>query len=188
MYVSSGGTVYSYNGTQWSIAKTYDDVYAFLDMKIYNGNLYLATRDAGTRCPLYQGGSGFCGRVIEFDGNNWTIVFDHDYWTYSLETYDGKLYVGTANKIYTFNGTDWNISFNAIEGAYYAISMITFNNTIYVGMGNGYIFEDPALEITHAETPVVPELPSTTILLLLMFATLIVALVTKKKKQHHHIV
>jgi len=53
------------------------------------------------------------------------------------------LYAGTANKICTFNGTDWETSFTAAEGAFYAISMITYDSEIYVGMGNGYILADP---------------------------------------------
>lgn len=140
MYVTSGGTVFSYNGTHWSMAKTYDDVNAFLGMKVYNGKLYLATRDQGWRKPMYQGGTGFSGRVIQYDGENWTTILDHDYWIFALEAYDNKLYIGTANKIFTYNGTSWDTSFNALEDAYYAISFITFDNTIYVGMGNGYIF------------------------------------------------
>jgi len=163
-YVTSGGTVYCSNETGWSIAKTYDDVYAYLDMQAYNGKLYFATRDHGWRKPLYQGGTGFSGRVIEFDGENWTTVFDHDYWIYSLEVYDNKLYAGTANKIYTYNGTSWEVSFNATEGAYYAISTITYDGKIYVGMGNGYIFADPAPLKAEHETIVVPEFSSTTIL------------------------
>lgn len=143
LYITSGGAVYLFDGTGWSIAMTYDDVYAYLDMKVYNGKLYLATRDQGWRKPMYLGGSGFSGRVIEFDGENWTIVLDHDYWVYSLETYDNKLYAGTANKILIYNGTDWSTSFNASEGAYYAISFTVFDGKIYVGMGNGYIFADP---------------------------------------------
>jgi len=143
MYVTCGGTVYSYNGTDWNITKTNDNVCAYLDMKVYNGKLYLATRDQAWRKPIYLGYSGFSGRIIEFDGNNWTTVFDHDYCIYSLEVYAGKLYAGTANEIDTYNGTHWNISFHSEQGAYYAISFGTFNNTIYAGMGNGYILADP---------------------------------------------
>jgi len=179
-YVTSGGTVYCYNETGWSIAKTYDDVYAFLDMQVHNGKLYLATRDQGWRTPYYMGYSGFSGRVIEFDGENWTTVFDHDYWIYSLEVYDNKLYAGTANKIYTYNGTSWEVSFNATEGAYYAISMITYDGKIYVGMGNGYIFADPAPLKAEHETIVVPEFPSTTILAVFTAVTMLAAALTKK--------
>lgn len=146
MFVSSGGTLYSFNGTDWSVVACYDDVYAYLDMKVYDGRLYLATRDQGWRRPMYQVGTGFSGRVIEFDGQNWTTILDNDYWIYSLEAYDNKLYAGTANKIYTYNGTTWETSFNAVDGAYYAISFTTYDGEIYVGMGNGYIFADPASE------------------------------------------
>jgi hypothetical protein len=152
MYVTSGGTVYSYNGTDWSIVTTYVDVSAFLDMKVSNGKLYLATRDQAWRKPYYLGYSGFSGRVIEFDGSNWTPVFDYNYWIYSLETYNDKLYVGTANKIFTYNGTYWKTSFNSEEGSYYAISFITFNNTIYAGMGNGCIFTDPPPENMNSKS------------------------------------
>jgi len=144
MYLGSGGKLYSFNGASWSIAASYDDVYAFLDMQIYNGRLYLATRDQGWRKPMYLGGSGFSGRVIEFDGASWNTVLDHDYWIYSLGVYDDKLYAGTANKILTYNGTSWETSFSATEGAYNAISMINYDGKIYAGMGNGYIFADPA--------------------------------------------
>ena len=183
LYVSSGGTVYSFNGTHWSIAKIYDDVCAFLDMQVYNGKLYLATRDQAWRKPIYLGYLGFSGRVNEFDGNNWTIVFDHDYWIYSLETYDGKLYAGTANKIFTFNGTDWDVSFESSEGAYYAISLITYDGKIYAGMGNGYIFVDPSSETVQSEAIVVPEFPSTNILLLSMLTTLVATIIIKKKRK-----
>jgi len=155
MYLCSGGALCSFNGTEWSIAKSYDDAYGFPDMQVYNGKLYLATRDQGWRKPYYKGGTAFSGRVIEFDGENWTTVLDHDYWIYSLEEYDGKLYVGTANRIYTFDGNVWDVSFCSADGACYAVSMITYDGKIYVGMGNGYIFADPAplkmsLEITIA--------------------------------------
>lgn len=143
MYLASGGTVYCFNGSDWSIVKTYSDVYAFLDIQVYNDKLYLATRDLGWRKPFYIDGTGFGGRVMEFDGNNWTTIFDHNYWIFSLETYNGKLYAGTANRILTYNGTDWEVSFELAEGAYYAISMITYNGRICAGMGNGYIFADP---------------------------------------------
>ena len=166
MYVTSGGKIYCFNGTSWSIAKTYDDVYAYLDMKAHSGKLYLATRDQGWRKPLYLGGSGFSGRVIEFDGENWTTILDHDYWMYSLETYDNKLYAGTANKILIYNGTDWSTSFNASEGAYYAISFAVFDGKIYVGMGNGYIFADPvdetAVPSESLPSTTIPEFPPTT--------------------------
>jgi parallel beta-helix repeat protein len=181
MYVTSGNKVYSFNGTNWDIAKMYDDVYAFLDIEAYNGKLYLATRDSATRCPVYQGGSGFCGRVVEFDGDNWITVLDHDYWIYSLETYGDKLYAGTANKIFTYNGTDWETSFSSEEGAYYAISLITYDSKIYAGMGNGYIFEDPSPEALLNETVVVPEFQSFMILFILIPVTLLGAIITRKK-------
>jgi len=182
MYVGSGGNLYSFNGTDWSIIASYDDVYAFLDVQVYNGKLYLATRDQGWRKPMYQGGTGFSGRVIEFDGENWTTVLDHDYWIYSLEEYDGKLYAGTANKILMYNGTSWETSFNATEGAYYAISMITYDGKVYVGMGNGYIFADPAPAKANPETIVVPEFSSPAILAVLMALTMLAAALTRKKR------
>ena len=178
VYVSSGGTVYCFNGTGWSIVKTYDDVFAFLDMQVYNGKLYLATRDQSWRKPLYQGGMGFSGRVIEFDANNWTIVFDHDYWIYSLETYGNKLYAGTANKIFTYNGINWETSFSSEEGAYYAISLITYDSKIYAGMGNGYIFEDPPFETFTT----IPEFPSFIISPLFIILSTIVVVVFAKNK------
>jgi hypothetical protein len=182
MFVSSGGSVYSSNGTEWSIVKTYDDVYAFCDMKVYNNKLCLATRDQAWRKPYYQGYSGFNGRVIEFDGENWTTVFDHDYWIFSLETYNGKLYVGTANRIYTYNGTDWSTSFNAVDGAYYAISFTTFNGKIYVGMGNGYILADPEPETVTSGTPVVPEYPSLLFLPLFIATTFLAVILYRRKR------
>jgi hypothetical protein len=173
--------VYSYNGTNWNITKTYDDVYAYLDMKVYNGKLYLATKDQAWRKPSYQGYSGFSGRVIEFDGNNWTTIFDHDYWIFSLETYDGKLYAGTANTIFAYNGTHWETSFSSEEGVYYAISLITYESKIYAGMGNGYIFADPASEEVNSETIVVPEFPSTILLLLALVFTTFAVIIGKKR-------
>jgi hypothetical protein len=182
MYVASGNSVYCYDGANWSVAVSYDDVSAFLAMKAYDCKLYLATRDQGWRKPLYQGGTGFSGRVIKFDGTSWTTVFDHDYWIYSLETYDNKLYVGTANKIYTFNGTDWETSFDAAEGAFYAISMTTYDGKVYVGMGNGYIFADPSPLKAEHETIVVPEFPSATILAIFMVLTMLAVALTRKKR------
>ena len=184
MYVASSDTVYCFDGTGWSVALSYEYAYAFLDMQVFNGKLYLATRDLN-RIPLYVGGSGFSGVIIEFDGENWTTVLGHDYWIYSLEEYDGKLYAGTANRIYTFNGTFWDVSFYSAEGAYYAISMINYDGKIYAGMGNGYIFADPVSEIvTAAELPpsaAVPELSSTAFTLLLMISSLSAIVVTKKR-------
>ena len=146
LYVTSGGTIFRYNGTGWSVVKQYDDVWAFLDMHVYKGELFLATRDEGWRKPMFLGGSGFSGRVIEFDGDNWTTILDHDYWIYSLEVYDNKLYAGTANKILTYDGTNWTTSFNTLEEAYYCISFTVFDGKIFAGMGNGYIFADPLSE------------------------------------------
>jgi len=186
MYVTSGDTVYSFNGTDWSVIQIYDDVYAFLDTEIYNSKLYLATRDQPWRKPVYQGDSGFSGRVIEFDGTNWTTVFDHDYWMYSLEVFDDNLYAGTANEIYTYNGTDWNLSFKALDGAYYVISLITFNNTIYAGIGNGYIIEDPSFRAIEPETMAVPEFTFFFALPLFMIITLLSAIVYRKRTNKSH--
>jgi len=181
MYVASGNSVYCYDGTNWSVAVSYDDVSAFLAMKSYDGKLYLATRDQGWRKPLYQGGTGFSGRVIGFDGENWTTVLDYDYWIYSLGVYDGKLYAGTANRILTYNGTDWETSFNATEGAYYAISMINYDGKIYAGMGNGYIFADPAPPKAVRENIVVPEFPQAAFFAVFAALTVLSAVSIKKK-------
>ncbi|MEM2129178.1 MAG: hypothetical protein QXZ70_01125 [Candidatus Bathyarchaeia archaeon] len=177
-YISSGGKLLCYNGTAWSIAVSYLDVYAFLDMQVYNGKLYLATRDQGWRKPLYQGGTGFSGRVIEYDGSNWATILDHNYWIFSLETYEDKLYAGTANKIYAYDGANWNLSFNAIEDAYYAIALITFDGKIFAGMGNGYIFVDPL-----SEPMTVPEFPSAIFLPLLITLSLLLV-ITEKRRPH----
>ena len=180
MYVASGNTVYCFDGTSWSVALTYEYSYAFLDMQVYEDKLYLATRDQAWRKPLHQGGTGFSGRVIEYDGASWTIVFDHDYWVYSLEVHDGKLYAGTANKILTYNGTAWETSFSATEGAYYAISMITYDGKIYAGMGNGYIFVDPASTKTEQVAIAIPEYSSKAILAI--FGTILSVTLTKRKR------
>ena len=182
MYVGSGGTLYSFNGTGWSIAKSCNDVYAFLDMQVYNGKLYLATRDQAWRKPMYLGGSGFSGRVVELDGENWTTILDHDYWIFSLETYNRKLYVGTANNILTYNGMDWEVSFESTEDAFYAISMITHDGKIYAGMGNGYIFVDPSPEIMQNETIAIPEFSSFIFLPLFILATLVTVLIKRRKR------
>ena len=160
MYVGSGGKVYENDGT-WSIIKDYTDVYAYMDMKVYNGKLYLATRDLGWKCPLYQGNSGFCGRILEFDGTNWVESFVHDgtggYWVFSLEEYNGRLYAGTANKIYMYDGIEWELSITASletvpshshsEGNNTPCMVLkTWNNKIYAGWGNGVIFKDDMIE------------------------------------------
>jgi len=181
MYVASGNTVYCFDGTSWSTALSYEYAYAFLDMQVYNGKLYLATRDQN-RIPLYLGGTGFSGVIVEFDGENWTTVLGHDYWIYSLEEYDGKLYVGTENRIYTYNGTFWAISFYAAEGAYYAISMINYDGKIYAGMGNGYIFADPAPPKPNPETTAVPEFSPATVITVFMTLTIPAAVLIKKKR------
>jgi len=181
MYVASGNTVYSFDGTSWSAALSYEYAYAFLDMQVYNDKLYLATRDQN-RIPLYLSGTGFSGVIIEFDGENWTTVLGHDYWIYSLEEYDGKLYVGTANRIYTYNGTVWDVSFYSAEGAYYAISMITYDGKIYAGMGNGYIFADPAPPKPNPETTIVPEFSPATFLTVFITLTIPAAVLIKKKR------
>jgi len=182
MHVGSGGALCSFNGTEWNVATSFDDVYAFLDMQVYNGKLYLATRDQGLRKPYYQGGTGFSGRVIEFDGENCTAVFDHDYWIFSLEIYNDNLYAGTANRIFTYNGTDWEVSFNTTEGAYYAISMITYDGKIYAGMGNGYIFVDPAPPKPNPETTTVPEFSPASVLTVFMALTILATALIRKKR------
>jgi parallel beta-helix repeat protein len=182
MYVASGKTVYCFDGTSWSVALSYEYAYAFSDMQVYNGKLYLATRDQGWRKPIYQGGTGFSGRVIEFDGENWTTVLDHDYWIYSLGVYDGKLYAGTANKIFAYNGTSWETSFNATEGAYYALCFENYDGKIYAGMGNGCIFADPAPAKANPETIVVPEFSSNMILAVFTALTMLAAALIRKKR------
>jgi len=184
-YVTSGGSVYGFNGTDWDIVKTYEDVYAYLSAQVYEGKLYFATRDQGWRKPMYLGGSGFSGRVIEFDGENWTTILDHDYWIYSLESYDNKLYAGTANKIMIYDGTNWSTSFAPLEGAYYAISLKVFDNKIYSGMGNGYIFADPVSENrTSPDLPpsmTVPEFPLTSLLPLFGFMSSTAVMLGKRR-------
>ena len=127
-------------------------------------------------------GTGFSGGVIEYDGEDWTTVLDHDYWVYSLGVYDGKLYAGTANKILTYNSTDWGTSFNATEGAYYALCFENYDGKIYVGMGNGYIFTDPAPVKAEQETIIVPEFPSTAIPAVFMALTMLAAALTRKNR------
>ncbi len=182
MYVGSSGKLYSYDGIDWCITASYDDVCAFSDMQVYDGKLYLAAIDQGWRKPIYQGRTGFSGRVIEFDGENRTTVLDHDYWIYSLGVYDGKLYAGTANKIYTYNGTDWEVSFNATEGVYYALCFENYDGKIYVGMGNGYIFVDPAPTRAAQETIAVPEFPSAAILAVFTALTTPAVVLTRRKR------
>jgi len=180
MYISSGGKLYSFNGTKWSITASFNDVYAVLDMQVYNGKLYLATRDQSWRKPRYQGGTGFSGRIIEYDGTSWTTVFDNDYWIYALEVYENALYAGTANKIVTYNGINLDVSFNITEGAYHVISLITHDGVIYAGMGNGYLFADPAPIKVKAETVIVPEFTSITVFPLLIFYMIATAIAKRK--------
>lgn len=151
LYLTYDGTILSYDGSNWTIVKIYDDVYSFSSSVVFNGKLYFATRDQSWRKPYYQGFSGFSGRVIEFDGDNWTTLLDHEYWMFSLETVGGLLYAGTANQILTFDGSAWNVSFNVTEGAYCVLCLAAFNDRIYAGMGNGYVFsraETTKLDLT----------------------------------------
>jgi hypothetical protein len=144
----------------------------------------LATRDQGWRKPLYQGGTGFSGRVIEFDGNSWTTILENDYWIFSLETYGSKLYAGTANKILSYNGIYWEVSFNTTEDAYYAISLKIHDGIIYAGMGNGYLFADPLPSKTNNEIVAIPEFPSAITLSLLMVLSIMIVIFPRKKHQH----
>lgn len=82
---------------------------------------------------MYQGYSGFCGRVIEYNGTNWRTVFNHTdpntdegYYMYSLEVYNGILYAGTADRIYmTSDGNNWQLTFDSLQGAQYALVLKT---------------------------------------------------------------
>jgi len=143
MYVAAGNTIYSFDGTTWSIVKTFDDVYSVLDMTVYNGRLCLATRDQPWRKSFYQGGTGFSGRVIEFDGQNWTTILEHDYWIFSLAADSGTLYAGTANRILAYNGTEWSVSYEANDSACYVISLATLFGQVYAGTGNGLVLTHP---------------------------------------------
>jgi hypothetical protein len=155
MYLSVAGILFVYNGS-WSILNQNTETYSVSGMKVYNSKLYLATRDSNSRCPYYQGYSGFCGRVIEFDGTSWNTVFDHTgsntregYWMYSLEVYNGRLYAGTANRIYMWDGIpghDWQLTFNSVSGAEYVLALKTWNSKIYAGFGNGVVAKDDMLE------------------------------------------
>jgi hypothetical protein len=153
MYLNVAGILFVYNGS-WSILNQNTETYSVSGMKVYNSKLYLATRDSNLRCPMYEGYSGFCGRVIEYDGTNWNTVFDHTgsntregYWMFSLEVYNSRLYAGTANRIYMFSdGTNWELTYNSASGAEYALDLKTWNNRIYVGFGNGVVAKDDMLE------------------------------------------
>jgi hypothetical protein len=155
MYLNVAGILFVYNGS-WSILNQNTETYSVSGMKVYNNKLYLATRDQNTRCPMYEGYSGFCGRVIEYDGTNWNTVFDHTgsntregYWMFSLEVYNGRLYAGTANRIYMWDGIpghDWQLTFNSVSGAEYVLALKTWDNKIYAGFGNGVVAKDDMLE------------------------------------------
>ncbi len=149
LYITSGGVVYCHNETGWSTAKAFDDVYAFPSVRVYDAKLCLATRDMGARKPMYQGGTGFSGRVIEYDGESWATTLDHDYWIFSLEVYGDKLYAGTADKIFAYNGTRWDTSFDAEETPLYAISLIDYDFVMYAGMGNGSIYSHTGAATTN---------------------------------------
>jgi hypothetical protein len=139
-------------------------------MKVYNNKLYFTTIDSFSRCPMDQGYSGFCGRVILYNGTNWNTVFDHrssnykdGYWMYSLEVYNGRLYAGTADRIYmTSDGNNWQLTFDSVQGAQYAMVMKTWNNRIYVGLGNGAMFKDDMLEPTTTTTSITTTSTTTT--------------------------
>lgn len=192
LYLTTGKNAFSYDGVSWKIV-TEDDNFFMYDLltddsigsinsvKEYNSKYYAITIDSPHRCPVYEGKSGFSGRVFEYNGTSWNVILDNNYWIFSLEVYDGKLYAGTANKIYVFNGTGWSISFDAGQEGYYALAMIVYDNKIYVGMGNGYIFADPAPPKTNTEATTVPEFPSATILAVFMVLTMFAAALIKKK-------
>jgi hypothetical protein len=68
---------------------------------------------------------------------------------YSLEVYNGRLYAGTANRIYMWDGIpghDWQLTFNSVSGAEYVLALKTWNNKIYAGFGNGVVAKDDMLE------------------------------------------
>jgi hypothetical protein len=182
MYVTSGDTVYCYNGDSWSVAQIYDDVCAIPDMEVFgslwNMKLYLVTRDQN-RIPAYLGGSGFSGVLSEYNWTTWTTLLGHDYWLYSLGVYEGRLYIGTANRIYTYNGSNWDVSFFASEGAYHALSFTVFNNELYAGMGNGHIFVDPVPLEVISEKDTVPELAFNLVSSIFLVLSLLSAIVAK---------
>jgi hypothetical protein len=135
MYVSSAEKIYQYDGSSWGIIKQFTDVARIGDMKTYNNKLYIATTDVGSRCI----DTSFCGRIIEYDGTNWNTILDHNgsggYWMFSLEVYNNKLYAGTANKIYVYDGASGYLSFDNVAGAQYVLSLKTWNTNLYGGTG-----------------------------------------------------
>jgi hypothetical protein len=161
MYIGAVGKIYVYDDVNgWENLSDFPtDVYSYMEMKVYNNKLYLATRDQPTRCPSYQGYIGFCGRVLEYDGINWTTSFDYiggwnnSYWIFSLEKYNNRLYAGTDGKIYMYDGSTWELSlekiFDTVPGKSFSdsyttpcMTLKTWNNRIYAGWGNGIIFKD----------------------------------------------
>jgi subtilisin family serine protease len=157
LYLSTGKNAFSFNGTSWSKVTSKNDFFLydlFNDTSIgsisapilYNGNYYVLTKDSPQyKCPIYQGGSGFCGRVWKYNGT-WNVVLDHNYNLLSQEVYNGRLYVGTANKIFMYDGYAWNLTWSSTSGAEYVLALKTWNNKIYAGMGNGVVAKDDMFE------------------------------------------
>jgi hypothetical protein len=116
----------------------------------YNGKYYKYTKDSPHRCPVYQGHSGYCSRVWEWDGVNWNVIFDYmEAHITSMTVYSGKLFVGTAGKIYEYDGTNLEVSVSSEGEEVPAVSISgipcqtlkTYKGSLFCGWGNGYIFE-----------------------------------------------
>lgn len=153
-YLNTGKNAFMFNGTSWKKVTSNSEffLYPFFNdssvgsvyaPELYNSNYYVITKDSPQRCSV-QG--GFCGRVWKYNGTSWNVSFDYSYTLFDLEVYNGRLYVGTANKIYFYDGNSWQLTYNASSGAEYALVLKTWNNKIYVGFGNGLIAKDDMVE------------------------------------------
>ena len=130
-----GASVWSYDGTSWSISKQFDQTtqaVAVYALTVYNGKLYAGTG----RGALNQE-----ARLFEYDGNTWTqrFVLAKD-GAYSLMEYNKELYIGfgggdsaTDGVIYKGDG----VTFSPVGFAsqYYVYSLGVFNGVLFAGEG-----------------------------------------------------
>ncbi len=65
--------------------------------------------------------------------------------------------------------------------------MITYDGKIYAGMGNDYIFVDPAPPKANTETATIPEFPQFFVMPLFMIVTLLAIIASRRKRVKHQI-
>lgn len=125
LYAASG-SIYSYDGgTGWTLT-TYSP----------NGRSIVLYSDGISLFAGLEALNAGNPTVYKYDGSSWTNlgIPGGDYnRVYSLAKYNGKLYAGTINGVYSYeSGTTWT-PFYVVD---YAIqSMIVYNNQLYISRG-----------------------------------------------------